>query len=183
MPLNDFASLATVLQGVGVIATLAFLAIELRQNTRALRANAFQTVASEFARFDGQFAYDADYADLVLRALVSLEPLTPNERYRVAMAASLRMQLFDSLYYWHRQGVLEKPRWEAFERQFAVWIQHPGMRAWWQQSQVFYTPEFVAHVNTRILNLEVARAGWWVTPAPQDAATVAAASPAHPAGG
>jgi hypothetical protein len=183
MPLNDLASIAVILQGLGVIVTLAFLAVELRQNTRALRANAFQTVASEFARFDGQFVYDPAYADLVLRSLVSLEQLTPNERYRVAMAASLRMQLFDSLYYWHRQGVLEKPRWEAFERQFATWIQHPGMRAWWRESQLFYTPEFVAHVNTRILNLDVSHAGWWVTPTPpDDAAPVAAVSPARSAG-
>lgn len=183
MPLSDLASIAVILQGLGVILTLVFLAVELRQNTRALRANAFQTVASEFARFDGQFVYDPAYADLVLRSLMSLEQLTPNERYRVAMAASLRMQLFDSLYYWHCQGVLEKPRWEAFERQCAAWIQHPGMRAWWQQSQVFYTPEFVAHVNARILNLDVSRAGWWVTPAPPpEAAAPATGSPAQPTG-
>jgi hypothetical protein len=171
MALNDLASIAVILQGIGVIVTLVFLAVELRQNTRALRANSFQTVASEFARFDGQFVYDPAYADLVLRSLASLEQLTANERYRVAMAASLRMQLFDSLYYWHCQGVLEKPRWEAFERQCAIWIQHPGMRAWWQQSQIFYTPEFVAHVNARILNLDVSHAGWWATPMrPEDPA-------------
>ena len=49
MTLSDFASLAEVVNAAAVILTLAFLIVSIRQNTKAQRALAVQSITSAIA--------------------------------------------------------------------------------------------------------------------------------------
>ena len=49
MSLQEFAWLGAAMSGVGVLASIIYVSIQIRNNTRAVRASAFQQVVNSFA--------------------------------------------------------------------------------------------------------------------------------------
>ena len=54
--------------GVGVILSAIYVSIQIRNNTRAVRASAFQQVVNSFAGMSFDIAKDKNLTDLYLRA-------------------------------------------------------------------------------------------------------------------
>jgi hypothetical protein len=68
MTLEQFAWLGNIVSGLGVIATVIYTSIQIRSNTRAVRASAFQEVVDSFASISFDIAKDRNLTDLFLRA-------------------------------------------------------------------------------------------------------------------
>lgn len=68
MSLQELAELGAAMSGVGVIASVIYVSIQIRHNTRAVRASAFQQVVNSFAAISFDIAKDKNLVDLYLRA-------------------------------------------------------------------------------------------------------------------
>ena len=68
MSLQEFAWLGATMSGVGVFASIIYVSIKIRNNTRAVRASAFQQVVNSFAAISFDIAKDKKLVDRYLRA-------------------------------------------------------------------------------------------------------------------
>jgi hypothetical protein len=68
MSLQELAELGAAMSGVGVVASVIYVSIQIRHNTRAVRASAFQQVVNSFASISFDIAKDKNLVDLYLRA-------------------------------------------------------------------------------------------------------------------
>jgi hypothetical protein len=68
MSLQEFAWLGATMIGVGVLASIIYVSIQIRNNTRVVRASAFQQVINSFAGISFDIAKDKKLVDLYLRA-------------------------------------------------------------------------------------------------------------------
>ena len=64
MSLQELAEIGAAMSGVGVIASVIYLSIQISNNTRAVRASAFQQVVNSFAAISFDIAKDRDLVDL-----------------------------------------------------------------------------------------------------------------------
>ena len=92
MTLEQFAWLGNILGGLGVIATVIYMSIEIRNNTSAVRASAFQQVVNSFASISFDIAKDKDLTDLFLRGGRNLAALSEVEQtqYNFMLLSFLR---------------------------------------------------------------------------------------------
>ncbi|MEP1472162.1 MAG: hypothetical protein ABJK25_14410 [Halieaceae bacterium] len=88
MTLEDLGNIGDFLGGVGVVATLLYLAFQIRQNTRQLKADALaaQTIAVEgttadIAKWIGEIVENRDLAELWARGLVDITQLDATDRF------------------------------------------------------------------------------------------------------
>ena len=68
MTLQQFALMGTAMSGVGVILSVIYVSIQIRNNTRAVRSSAFQQVVNSFAAMSFDLGKDKALVDLYLRA-------------------------------------------------------------------------------------------------------------------
>ncbi len=67
MSLGDWASIASLLSAVTLVVSVFYVSIQIRHNTRAVRASAFQQVVDSFAGISLDIAKDKSLVDLYLR--------------------------------------------------------------------------------------------------------------------
>ena len=65
-PLQEFAWLGATMSAVAIVLSAIYASIQIRHNTRAVRASAFQQVVNSFAAISFDIAKDKNLVDLYL---------------------------------------------------------------------------------------------------------------------
>ena len=82
MTLDQLANIGEFVGGVGVLVTLTFVGVQLRQNTRAVQRSSAREAGNAIVAAVQIYTTNAELADITLRAFASLDSVTPGERYR-----------------------------------------------------------------------------------------------------
>ena len=96
---DAIAALAELTGAVGVIASLFYLAIQIRQNTRSVRASSFHAVVTNLSNFSGGLGRDADGADVWIRGQRDFQALNPKEQARFVLLAISLFRNYENIFY------------------------------------------------------------------------------------
>lgn len=89
----DVGQVITIAANVGVIAGIAFLAIELRQNTAAIRSQSSIAVNDSLAHLNEALYDNPELTDIWIKGRESLDSLSPSEAERFAAFVLERLNL------------------------------------------------------------------------------------------
>ena len=104
----SFAKVANFLGVVGIIGSLVFVGLELRQNQKLAQTNAYQTRLSEMQQAMLNLALSNDLAAIrVKRKLEGANALTETELLRARTWAEGVQWRMESQYYQYKQGFLD----------------------------------------------------------------------------
>ena len=104
----SFARVANFLGVVGIIGSLVFVGLELRQNQKLAKTNAYQTRLSEMQQAMLNLALSNDLAAIrVKRKLEGANALTETELLRARTWAEGVQWRMESQYYQYKQGFLD----------------------------------------------------------------------------
>jgi hypothetical protein len=162
-------AVAEILGALGVIASLAYLAVQIRQNTalmdrtvRAARGAAYQEFLGYFQSATLPAVHDAAIAEIVRRGMIDVRSLNEAESFRFTWSMGAIIVTFDNALYQHDVGVLPVDRWQVLERQLRYYCRAPGFGPWFEEySKETLSPEFVQLVNGILASLPLSpdRAG------------------------
>jgi hypothetical protein len=134
---------------VAVVLTLVYLTLQVRQNTAAMRQQSHNDVLRRRNDWFNPLIQD--------RGLTNLMSLGLNgERFDEVDALRFTYLMINNLgnlqdcFYQHRAGIIDESVWKADVRIVSAGFLLPGMQGWWQQSQQFFTAEFVAAIDAEI---------------------------------
>ena len=82
MNLNDLANLGQIIGAVAVVVSLIYVALQIRQNTNAIRSAAAQTVHEHFASWYRLVAAEPDLSQIVVNGLRDYSSLSEMQRAR-----------------------------------------------------------------------------------------------------
>ena len=86
MSLNDLANMGQVIGAIAVVISLIYVALQIRQNTNAVRSATAQSVHEHFASWYHLIAADAELSRIVADGLRDYQLLSENERTRCIAA-------------------------------------------------------------------------------------------------
>ena len=134
---------------IGVIATLLYLSVQIRQNTRAMRG-ATQDAITERKQYE--LRWSSDIASAWRRSLTEPEELTEQESWQMIEWLTAAFIARQNEYFQFKQGLLDEESWDASERIIRMTLGNPWSRNWWREwgPQAFTKP-FIAVVN-RVLS-------------------------------
>lgn len=144
---DALAAIAEVLSAMAVVASLLYLAIQVRQSTRQARLAAQQATVHELGHALRAQAQDREWASLLSRALNGLDALDAVERLQFLSHVGSIFRLYESAYLHYLEGSLDPRFWRGFERAIADVIGYPGVAAALAVRQHHLTDEFVAHLE------------------------------------
>jgi hypothetical protein len=140
-------AIANVLTAVGVIATLIYLAIQIRQNTKAVRSSSIQNLVQSFST-TAQAAVENDYIiPLLLKANAGAEALTQEERIRLHFWFIMTFRRFEGVYFQRDLGIVDAEVIDGFERSHMAILASKSTQEWWANSKEIFNSGFVSYVE------------------------------------
>lgn len=135
---DALGAIAETVGAVGVVATLAYLAIQIRANTAALSAQARHSI-SELALQITMFR--AEHADEYAR-IASGGELSPADQ-QFQYWSHMQFMLHAETYLHHFQlGLMPEPQWLGYVRFISSYARTPSFAAFWAEAAPAFSEEF-----------------------------------------
>jgi hypothetical protein len=133
------STIAEVLGAAGVIITVIYLAIQIRQNTGSVQAATEHTLMSQEIEV---YALMAAHADVYQRGSTDLASLSKAERIVFNNLMFSQMSQIYSSWVQRKGGFIELPVWQAYENGALLTLAAPGFREAWEENKITYPVEF-----------------------------------------
>ena len=147
-------AIGEIVGALGVILTLAYLAVQIRQNTDSLRAATLQSMSEASASYNDLLAANAELANIVLTGASDLEALSPadNARFVFAMMALLRRG--EHIHRETKRNRLDGEDWAGIRNSTLFLMSQPGCRAWWNENARLFSRDFAAWMDGELAKLD-----------------------------
>lgn len=146
--------ISNVLSAIAVIATLGYVAVQIRQNTAALRSAATQGSHDQSAAIYDLLAGDPELSDLFVRGLEAPDSL---DRIQTARFYSFLMGVLFRFQNWYLQtqsNVLDKEQTESWARILRQISGMPGFQQFWKQRRHIFTPVLLTYLEKEVFQSE-----------------------------
>ncbi len=151
------AALSELVAAAAVIISVVYLAVQIRNNTKEIRASSFNAVTDSFNQFNFLVARDTQVAKLWHRGSLAYEDLNDVEKRQYDLLILGLFRIHESVYYQSNRGTMEQDLRDAENRSLFSLLGEAGMRHWWKQNPYSMTNEFRDYVEEIIARIEVAR--------------------------
>jgi hypothetical protein len=113
--LRKLALIAEIISGIAIVVTLAILAIEMRGNTNAIRAQTYQTLMQQVNAYRLELLNPRRVAANEKRREHGWDSLTREEKQEIRIPALVNWGIYESAYFANDRDVLGEPEWGRFE--------------------------------------------------------------------
>lgn len=145
-------AIGEVVGAIGVIVTLGYLAVQIRQNTASLKSSTLQTMLEAAAGLHDLCASDPDLGRIFLKGVGNRASLTEEEAPRFEFLMMSFLRRFENIYNQGVSGQLTESDWSGVKVSSLNTLARPGAREWWHANQHRFSPSFVKWVSTEIGN-------------------------------
>lgn len=148
-----FGAVAEFGGAIAVVVSLIYLAVQVRQNTRAIRG---QTAHAVTERQQAELHWSHEIASVFTRAIETPRGLSSAEAWSLSEWLTSAIVMRQNEFRQFRLGLLEREAWEQSEQVVLMLLGFPWSRNWWQvMGREQATPEFAAHVDALLEDAEV----------------------------
>ena len=152
MSLEQFATLAQIVASVGVVISLIFVGLQVRQSTAALQRNEHNSTMAQWTVIRMAIAKHRDIAELMTAGLGGERQLDAADQLRLEQM--LQENTWAAFHIWDRtrRGVFPKGTFEQTGGALLrIVLKTPRGVTWWQSAKkVGFAPEYVADVDAML---------------------------------
>ena len=151
MTLADLGNLGELVGAIAVIGSLLYLATQIRQNSKLLRASAIQSDASNSAASLSTIAQDLSTATVLMKGLGDLRSLSGGEAAQCSALLYLVFIEIQSSYLLHCEKAIPEGLWQSKIAVAQFYLRTPGVREWWKAGHELLDRDFVRYVERELL--------------------------------
>src|SRR5256714_13286350 len=149
MSLEQLSYLAQIVASVGVISSLIFVGLQIKQNTGALQRNEHNSTMAQWTVLRQAIARNRDVAEIMTAGLRGERALDAADQLRLEQM--LQENAWASFHIWERtqRGIFPKGTFEATAGALlSTLLRTPGGESWWRSAKhVGFPPGFVSDVD------------------------------------
>lgn len=150
MQLQDLADLGEFVSALVVLISFVYLAVQMRQNTRAIRAENYARALDRISAMQSQMSGDPVFAAFMATGVADPSRLSPVDRIRLTLLGYEMFGAFEFMFLQAQEGTLPAEVWERWSATAAWWLSWPGIRTWWAARPAPFTSAFSAFVDSCI---------------------------------
>jgi hypothetical protein len=154
---DAIGAIGEVIGAGGVIASLLYVATQVRASTRASAVDAKLRAAEMRTAFVDSLIETPELNDLWLRGLADLDSLSESEYYRYCNMSLKAFWFFSAGHFQYDIGALSDSDWHESRAVLLYWLRNPGCRDWWAKlGRASFGPKFQSYVDAEIANIDTA---------------------------
>ena len=154
------AAVAELLGAVGVIASLIYLARQLRSTGSQARQAALQSVVNQMNGYWTQMASERSISEVFARGskgLSHLESEADKLQFSAVMFSIFRP--YEEIFHYRNNGMVEDWTWESISGQCHALMGTQGFAEWWAQRGDWFSKAFREHITATLGTIPAYR-GW-----------------------
>jgi len=156
MTIETFAALADLISAIAVLATLLFLLYEMRQNTKAIKAQSMYASNEAFNSINLVVGSSPEQAQLYLEGSADFNGMSLEKQVQFSFMVMSVFRVFETIYLQVQSGIAEPRLWEAEQKSVRHLLGLPGVRQWWTQNPLSFSNEFCAMIDDLIASINQA---------------------------
>lgn len=149
MSFEQISYLAQVVASVAVVASLIFVALQIKQNTRALQRNEHNSTMEQWTVIRQAIAQNREIAELMTAGLSGERAMDAADQLRLEQM--LQENAWAAFHIWDRtqRGIFPKGTFEATAGALlGSLLRTPGGESWWRKAKhIGFHPGFVLDVD------------------------------------
>ncbi len=132
---------------VAVVATLFYLARQIRDSGRQDRRVQYAQLNRDFLQISNAVAHDESFADVFFRGAMDLSSLSPSELARFNSSVVMMFRALEAMFHFHGEGGIDDWGADSYRASMADLIATPGFRQYWTDRRHWYSSEFQKEVD------------------------------------
>lgn len=149
MSLSTVLAAAQIVSALAVALTLIVLLVSIRQNTRAQRLLAVESLTAAIAAINVPAIESPAVGSAVAKAVRDWSAASREERITAHYFLFSFFKLVETAWYQQRAGILERGQWLGWETAIRQYYHSPGVAAaWWPRRRHAYSPEFQTYLDS-----------------------------------
>ena len=140
-------AIGEVLGAAAVVVTLGYLAVQIRQNSQAVKNSAAQALLSEANGSLRIAASDPGTARAVILGQTLFDELSEGERAQFITWMFSWMRTIEQAYFQYLQGYIDEEIWEGHMAHHRQLINAPAIEVWWSHRRCFFSQKFQKYMD------------------------------------
>lgn len=145
--LESLANLGEIIGAVAVVVSLIYLAVQVRQNTRAQQTENLSRVLDRVSAMQAALSQDSDMSVLFSKGVSDPSKLTPQERIRFTWALYEFFGTFEFLFFASKDNSVPEEIWQRWSSAAAWWLTFPGVQTWWRVRPIPFADSFTSYIE------------------------------------
>ena len=158
MTIEQLGSIGEFVGAIGVIITLIYLAIQIRQNTAMLKQQSLGVTgaaetegAAEAMDIYLATARDPGLANLIYNGIRSYQALSSVDQFRFSGYWHGCFMTHQNFYLQHERGALGDRAWGTYSRNIDQYMRLPGVIEWWNRgAKSVFDEEFQHYLDAKV---------------------------------
>jgi len=146
--LESLASLGEIVGAIAVVVSLLYLAVQVRQNTRAQRLENASRILDRTASMQGALSRDSAMSVLFSKGVSDPSKLTPQERIQFTWAMYEFFGALEFMYLAANENSIPEEIWQRWSSAAAWWLTFPGVQAWWNARPIPFADSFSSYIES-----------------------------------
>jgi hypothetical protein len=134
--------------------TIAYLAVQVRQQTNSVRSASYQASTDALNQINMAIATDSEVIRVVSSKPVSLDELSTEDRYRYSYILLSLFRVRETIFYQRNEGTTALQSWIREEVTLSKNLELPAVREWWKTVEYGFAPEFSEFVDGVVTRIE-----------------------------
>lgn len=147
MTIQELGSIGEFVGAIAVVLSLVYLAYQIRQNTRSVRASTHHTSARAAYETQNLFAESEAVARIFRTGAREPNKLTGDERVRFDAIMRTFFIWYEDTYFHYRNSMIDREVWEARQRSMLGHLRSAGISSWWSKNSHIFADSFVSYVG------------------------------------
>jgi hypothetical protein len=156
LDITTLAAWGEFIGGIAVVASLIYLAGQIRQNSKLLRASTASVSNNANTALNTLVVQDEELARIFWEGIADRDSLSEVDRRRFDPVMWIVFMGNSQQYQFERDGIASPEAWEFVERAMRAQFRFPGILQSWRESAEVFPQEFRKLVDRFIREVEAA---------------------------
>ena len=148
--LQSLAYLGEVIGAAAVVASLLYLALQVRHSSKAQRTENYARALERVSAFQAVLSQDSDLARIFAKGVRDTSELTGLEKIRFTWSLYEAFGSFEFMFQTYKTDEIPEEVWKRWSETVAWWLHFPGVQQWWTNRPVNFTESFTLFVESVI---------------------------------
>ena len=141
-------SIGELLGAMGVIASLLYLAAQIRQGANASLLATSLSNATAARQWSDPMLADPDLARIFLLGTEDIDSLDERDRARFVVLCFSFFRMFEDIHFQFENGALDAGLWEGYKTHYGAYCKSPGFQHYWKLRRDAFRPAFREFIDS-----------------------------------
>jgi hypothetical protein len=153
MDWDAIGAIGEILGALAVVATLGYLAVQIRQNNKQMRSQAYVQLTDALRQLLSDLRQDPEITSKLLATSNDFDGQSEKEQLRAMYYWQDEIQIYQLAHVLWSQGSIDDQFFEGIEDYHLLLLSQPGRRKWWDAWAVMINSDFRQRVNSKLIQL------------------------------